>query len=108
MSCIITLGRVVWRSRLAKKLSQREFCELIGEQFGIFLDFMEFSKIENNRIDIRSSEYDWFILAIAEIFELDIEWLELIRQQTEPQSRNPDSQSFHEMYTVHYETKNRL
>jgi hypothetical protein len=61
---------------------------------------MEFSKIENNRIDIRSSEYDWFILAIAEVFELDLEWLELIRQQTEPQSRNPDSQSFHEMYAV--------
>jgi transcriptional regulator with XRE-family HTH domain len=99
MACIITLGRVVRGSRKSHGISQREFCELVGEQFGIFLDFMEFSKIENDRIDIRVPEYDWFILASAEIFELDIEWLEIIRQQTEPQSRNPDSQSFHEMYT---------
>lgn len=41
------------------------------------------AKIENNRIDIRSSEYDWLISRIAGIFALDIIWLEQIRQQTE-------------------------
>jgi len=80
--CIITLGRVIWRSRLAKGISQREFCKLIGE-FNVQMDYMEFSKIENDRINMGDSKYDSFIVAIAKIFQLDIEWLEIIRQQTE-------------------------
>ena len=41
------------------------------------------AKIENNRVDVRSSEYDWLISKLAEIFSCDIVWLEQIRQQTE-------------------------
>lgn len=83
--CKITLGRILWGARRNRRISQRELCQLISNEYNQSIDCYEFSKIENDRLEIRSIEYDWFFVVIAEIFNVNVEWLEQIRQQTEPQ-----------------------
>lgn len=83
--CKITLGKLIKNARQEYGFSQKELCKLLvtpSENFEI-LDRCLLSKIENNRVDIRSNEYDWLISKFAEIFNCDITWLEEIRQQTE-------------------------
>lgn len=83
--CQITLGRIIIATRRNQGLSQREFSELISRQAGRRFDFTELSKIENDRVDVRSMSYDWFVQCFYKIFDIDKNWLEQIRQQTEPQ-----------------------
>ncbi len=78
--------------RQYRDLGQRELCWLIAYEYGCLLSHYELSKIENDRLEIRSMafrpasyEYNWLIPIIAEIFNVNVEWLEQIRQQTEPQ-----------------------
>ncbi|MEG4086384.1 helix-turn-helix transcriptional regulator [Microcoleus sp. POL10_C6] len=83
----LTLGRILKNARQELGFSQKDLCKLLvipseDEEF-LTIDRYLLSKIENNRIDIRTSEYDWLIPRIAAIFALDVAWLEVIRQQTE-------------------------
>ncbi|MEG4397076.1 hypothetical protein [Microcoleus sp. BROC3] len=82
---LITLGRTLKNARQQHGFSQKDLCKLLIVPSDIFLtiDRCLLSKIENNRVDVRSSEYDWLISRIAGIFALDVVWLEEIRQQTE-------------------------
>jgi len=83
--CKITLGKTIKNARQEHGFSQKDLCKLLIMPSDSFqtVDPCLLAKIENNRIDIRSSEYDWLISRIAGIFALDIVWLEQIRQQTE-------------------------
>ena len=81
--CKIKFGRLLWNARRSKRISQRELCKIISNEYNHFIDYYELSKIENDQIDIRSNDYNWLIPIIAKIFVLKTEWLEQIRQQTE-------------------------
>lgn len=83
--CKITLGRVIKSGRKYREFSQRELCWFIAYEYGCLLSHYELSKIENDRLEVQSIEYNWLIPVIAEIFNVNVEWLEQIRQQTEPQ-----------------------
>ncbi|MFB2970404.1 hypothetical protein ACE1CD_15635 [Aerosakkonema sp. BLCC-F183] len=83
--CKITLGRIVVSARKSQGLSQRELAELMANRFAVKFDFCELSKIENDRLDVRDRNYDWFIHCFCELFEVHRNWIEQIRQQTEPQ-----------------------
>ncbi|MEG4424901.1 MULTISPECIES: hypothetical protein [unclassified Microcoleus] len=83
----LTLGRILKNARQEIGFSQKDLCELLvipseDEEF-LTIDRYLLSKIENNRIDIRTSEYDWLTIRISAIFALNAAWLEVIRQQTE-------------------------
>ncbi|MEG4084645.1 hypothetical protein [Microcoleus sp. POL10_C6] len=82
---LITLGRTLKNARQQHGFSQKDLCKLLIVPSDNFqtIDRCLLSKIENNRVDVRSSEYDWLISRIAGIFALDVVWLEEIRQQTE-------------------------
>lgn len=81
----ITLGKTIKNARQHYGFSQKDLCKLLIVPSDSFetVDRCLLAKIENNRIDIRSNEYDWLIPRIAAIFALDGVWLEAIRQQTE-------------------------
>ncbi|MEG4500632.1 helix-turn-helix transcriptional regulator [Microcoleus sp. F10-C6] len=81
----LTLGKIIKNARQHYGFSQKDLCKLLIMPSDSFetIDRCLLAKIENNRIDIRSSEYDWLISRIAVIFALDVVWLEEIRQQTE-------------------------
>ncbi|MEG3898128.1 MULTISPECIES: helix-turn-helix transcriptional regulator [unclassified Microcoleus] len=83
--CKITLGKTVKNARQEHGFSQQDLCKLLIVPSDSFqtIDRCLLAKIENNRVDVRSPEYDWLILRIAAIFALDVVWLEAIRQQTE-------------------------
>ena len=85
MQCKITFGRLLWNARRSRRISQRDFCWLIANEYGYLLSHYELSKIENDQLEIQSIEYDRLLPIIAEIFNVNVEWLEQIRQQTEPQ-----------------------
>ena len=75
--CKITVGRLIKNARQERGFSQRELCEIISKYHSI--DHYELSKIENDRLEIRSIEYDWLVTVFADSFGADIEWLEQIR-----------------------------
>ena len=52
---------------------------------GAYLVITNFQKLRMMAFRPASYEYDWFFVVIAEIFNVNVEWLEQIRQQTEPQ-----------------------
>ncbi|MEG4445254.1 hypothetical protein QUB47_31250 [Microcoleus sp. AT9_B5] len=81
----ITLGKTIKNARQQHGFSQKDLCKLLIVPSDSFqtIDRCLLAKIENNRVDVRSSEYDWLISRIAGIFALDVVWLEEIRQQTE-------------------------
>ena len=83
--CKITLGKTIKNARQQYGFSQKDLCKMLVIPSELFetIDRCLLAKIENNRVDIRSSEYDWLIPSIARIFSCDIVWLEQIRQQTE-------------------------
>ena len=81
--CKIKFGRLVWNIRRNRRISQRDLCKIISNEYNHSIDYCELSKIENDRLEIQSTEYDWLIPIIAEIFNVNVEWLEQIRQQTE-------------------------
>jgi hypothetical protein len=83
--CKITFGRLLWGVRRNRRFSQGDLCKIISNEYNHSIDCYELSKIENDRLEIRSIEYNWLIPIIAEIFNINVEWLEQIRQQTEPQ-----------------------
>ncbi len=64
-------------------LSQRELAAELK-----IIDYILLSKIENDRIEIRGSDYDFLIDFLVEFFKLDREYVETIRQQTEPEPRH--------------------
>ena len=69
--------------RLILALSVFKFCHILKQQYSIEINHILLSKLENNRVDINIPEYDSLVQAVAEILNLDIVWLEQIRQQTE-------------------------
>jgi transcriptional regulator with XRE-family HTH domain len=81
--CKITFGRFLKNARQEREFSQRDLCTIISKYHP--LDPYQLSKIENDRIEIPSIDYGWLIPIIADLFDADIEWLEQIRSQTEPQ-----------------------
>jgi transcriptional regulator with XRE-family HTH domain len=81
--CKITLGRLIWIGRRNLGLSQRELAAELK-----IIDYILLSKIENDRIEIRGSDYDFLIDFLVEFFKLDREYVETIRQQTEPEPRH--------------------
>ena len=83
MECKITFGRVLSSARRNLGYLQRELCELLQSKYSVEIDHYLLSKLENNYVDIKLPEYDALVIALADIFQLDIEWLETIRQQTE-------------------------
>ncbi len=83
--CKITLGRLLWNARRNRRISQRDLCKIISNEYNHSIDCYELSKIENDGVPprkLQSSEYDWLIPVIAQIFGIDTVWLEQIRQQT--------------------------
>lgn len=66
------------------------------------IDYCELSKIENDRLEIQSTEYDWLIPILAEIFNVNVEWLEQIRQQTSVESLDL-KQGIFPIYVKHLE-----
>lgn len=84
----LTFGRILRACRRTNLIdgsepSQREFCQILKQQYSLNIDHYLLSKLENNHINIKLPEYDALVKSIAEIFSLDISWLETIRQQTE-------------------------
>jgi|GEM_PF-1110032 len=81
----ITLGKTIKNARQQHGFSQKDLCKLLIVPSDSFqtIDRCLLAKIENNRVNVRSPEYDWLISKLAEIFSCDIVWLEEIRQQTE-------------------------
>lgn len=83
--CPITLGRVIIGARRSQGLSQRELAMLLSSKIGSEFSFVELSKIENDRLDVRDRHYNKFIQSFCDFFNIDVDWIEQIRQQTEPQ-----------------------
>ena len=83
--CKIKFGRLLWNARRNRRISQRDLCKIISNEYNHSIDCYELSKIENDQLEVQSIEYNWLIPIIAEIFNINVEWLEQIRQQTEPQ-----------------------
>ncbi|MFB2891980.1 hypothetical protein ACE1CI_03435 [Aerosakkonemataceae cyanobacterium BLCC-F50] len=91
--CSITLGRIIIAARRNQGLSQRELAMLLSAKIGSEFSFVELSKIENDspaetlreRLDVRDRHYDKFIQSFCDLFNIDVDWIEQIRQQTEPQ-----------------------
>lgn len=85
----ITLGKIIWRSRIRARMSQKELAIALSGLHPI--DFVELSKIENDRIDVRGSAYEWLSPALSQVFDLDIAWIETARIETKPEL--PDSKA---------------
>lgn len=75
--CKITLGRLIWIGRRNLGLSQRELAAKIET-----IDFILLSKIENDKIDIQGSDYDFLVDFVVDFFCLDREYVETVRRQT--------------------------
>jgi len=84
--CKITLGWLVRNARKSQDLSQVELCFLMAKRFDILLNWKELSKIENERVNVNTVEFDSFVDCICEIFELDRTWVQQIREQTDVKS----------------------
>lgn len=80
----ITLGRVIIAARRNQGLSQRELAMLLSTKIGNEFSFVELSKIENDRLDVRDRNYDKLIESFCDLFDIDRLWVEQIRSQTEP------------------------
>lgn len=78
----ITFGMILRNARMNRGLSQRELAEIL-QQHSLNIDYKHLAKLENNRIDIKTSDYDKLMETVAKIFQLDVSWLEQIREQTE-------------------------
>lgn len=83
--CSITLGRVIIAARRSRGLSQRELAMLLSSKIGSEFSFVELSKIENDRLNIRDRHYDKLIQSFCDLFDIDRNWVEQIRSQTEPE-----------------------
>jgi transcriptional regulator with XRE-family HTH domain len=83
--CPITLGRVIIAARRNQGLSQRELAMLLSAKIGSEFSFVELSKIENDRLDVRDLKYNKLIQCFCDLFDIDRHWVEQIRNQTEPQ-----------------------
>ncbi len=80
--CKITLGIVIRNSRKYLGISQRELCQELSK-YGVQIDHYELSRIENNRIAISDPKYNSLIQSLCQILNLDIVYIEIIKQQTE-------------------------
>ncbi|NJK70611.1 MAG: hypothetical protein HC941_32660, partial [Microcoleus sp. SU_5_3] len=58
--CKITLGWIVKTARTSDKLSQYDFCLLLGDRFGIAIDWKQLNAIENDRDCASSIELNTF------------------------------------------------
>jgi len=67
----------------SKKLGEESAPSFADLSNGFQFDFRHLSKIENDRARQRDRSFDCFIYCFAEWADLSIDWLELIRQQTE-------------------------
>lgn len=66
-NALLTFGNVFWNCRRELGVSQREMAAKIA-RFGP-IDYIVLSKIENDRLDINGSKWDWLIRASASIYE---------------------------------------
>lgn len=78
---LITLDRLMFARRRRLGLSQREFAVELSDKVHQ-IDYITYSQIENARIDVRVSDWDWLIPRLAKWLQIDLHWLESIRQQT--------------------------
>ncbi|XWK89461.1 MAG: helix-turn-helix transcriptional regulator [Phormidium sp.] len=83
--CPITLGRIIIAARHSQGLSQRELAMLLSAKIGSEFSFVELSKIENDRLDVCDQKYDNLIQSFCDLFDVDRNWVEQIRNQTEPE-----------------------
>jgi len=83
--CKISLGKTIKNARQEHGFSQQDLCKLLVAPSDCLMtiDRCLLAKIENNRVDVRSDEYDCLMPKFAEILSCDIAWLETLRQQTE-------------------------
>ena len=88
-NALLTFGNVFWHCRRKLRISQREMAARLA-RFGP-IDYIVLSKIENDRLDINESKWDWLIAQSASVFGVDVEWLEEIRRQTTVTERDEDS-----------------
>ncbi len=91
--CKITFGRIIFNARVYHGFTQRELCDKISGKY-CSIDRLLLSKIENNLVEVRTIDLDWLVPRIAKIFDVDAQWLEQIRQQTEPQKLNVNEAIF--------------
>ena len=102
MQSLITFDRVMFANRRKLRLSQKEFVvELCDRNHEI--DYVTYSKLENARIDIRFPEWDWLIPKLSRHFQIDLLWLQSIRQQTEVKTNLPDDSPAFITYARHPE-----
>ena len=85
-----TLGWIIWQGRRKLRLSQQQVCQLLQQQYSIDIDRYLLSKIENDAVDIKLSQYDGLVQALAKLLNLEITELQEIRQQTEVRQFDPN------------------
>jgi len=90
MQSLITFDRVLFGGRRKIRLSQRELAVELSDRTHQ-IDHITYSKIENARIDIKSSEWDWLIPKLSYQLQIDKLWLQSIREQTAVKRISPNS-----------------
>ncbi len=82
METQITLGHAIRSGRRELDLSQKELATQLQ------IDYRWLSQLENNRLDPQSDEVLMILPKLAEFFQIDMEYLEVLRSQTQQQSLN--------------------
>lgn len=77
--CKISLGQAIRSGRRELDLSQKELA------IQLQIDYQWLSKLENNRLDPDSVEVKTILPQLAEFFQIDVDYLELLRSQTQQQ-----------------------
>ncbi len=95
METKITLGHAIRSGRQELDLSQKDLAKQLQ------VDYCWLSKLENNRLDPESEEVKQILPSLAKIFQIEVEYLELLRKQTTQQELDL-SQA---MLTVYYREK---
>ncbi|MCT7958934.1 helix-turn-helix domain-containing protein [Laspinema palackyanum] len=95
METKITLGHAIRSGRRELDFSIKEFAKELE------IDYRWLSQLENNRLDPQSDEVLMSLPKLAEFFQMDVEYLELLRSQTEQQELDL-SQA---MFPVYYREK---
>jgi transcriptional regulator with XRE-family HTH domain len=68
IECKITLGRLIRNVRKSLGISQRELCQNLSK-YDVQINYLQLSKIENDRIDVCDSNYDSLIHALCHALE---------------------------------------
>jgi len=95
METKITLGHAIRSGRQELDLSQKELAKQLQ------IDYCWLSQLENNRIEPSSEEVKQILPSLAKIFQIEVDYLELLRSQTTKQELDL-SQA---MFLVYYREK---